>query len=231
MAPQDIAAPGPPAHYGELRNELGSGVLVEVNTRQGRLSTHSLESKVATTSGAGVSFSLLDGESIDIRASDYSASAVGAYIPGMIRIRFQVNVTNRLSGVELVPSDHRDGWSRTRNSRLGHLCVDVGYTLQVATSIFGDNAADFSTDVDCVDEATFATNPSLGNRVQSPGLLAPLASPWPDFRPGVTSAAATGTPPAADGFFDPLAAYVGAVPLARIPAANIPWYAGWTDHW
>ena len=51
-----------------------------------------------------------------------------------------------------------------------------------------------------------------------------------DFRPKSGTAAATtvGATPPSDGFFDPSATYLGAVPAASASGGNIPWYSGWT---
>lgn len=47
-------------------------------------------------------YSLLGGDVIELTASDYSASASGQFTPGKVRIRFKLNITNKLSGVELI---------------------------------------------------------------------------------------------------------------------------------
>jgi len=51
-----------------------------------------------------------------------------------------------------------------------------------------------------------------------------------DYRAKAGTAAATtvGATPPNDGFFDPSATYLGAVPPASASGSNIPWYSGWT---
>ena len=51
---------------------------------------------------AGPNYSLLGGESIDVSPSNYQASAVGAFVPGKIRITFDVSIYNKLQGVRLI---------------------------------------------------------------------------------------------------------------------------------
>src|SRR4029077_14298592 len=50
----------------------------------------------------GPNFSIVAGDVVQLAASNYSASAVGAFSPGKIRVRFDINITNALSGVQLI---------------------------------------------------------------------------------------------------------------------------------
>ncbi len=57
----------------------------------------------ATRSGpGGPSFSLIGGDAINLTASNFFASAVGQFTPGKVRVRFDLNVTNELSSVQLI---------------------------------------------------------------------------------------------------------------------------------
>jgi hypothetical protein len=108
-------------------------------------------------------------------------------------------------------------------------CAQTTDSLSVLASVFFANAADFSTDADCVDEAAFAMDPSRTNRVTDPALVAPFLTISPDLRPAATSPLLTGyVIPAADGFTDQNAAWIGAVAPANVFRSNVPWYAGWS---
>jgi len=48
------------------------------------------------------SYSLIAGDGITLTASNYFASTVGQYIPGKIRVRFDLSITNKLSSVQLI---------------------------------------------------------------------------------------------------------------------------------
>jgi hypothetical protein len=50
----------------------------------------------------GWSYSVLGGDVIGLSTSNYQASAVGAFIPGKLRITFDVSINNRLAGIRLV---------------------------------------------------------------------------------------------------------------------------------
>lgn len=51
---------------------------------------------------SGVDFSLVGGDVVQLTSSNFAASAVGAFAPGKVRVTFDVSVTNKLSGVQLV---------------------------------------------------------------------------------------------------------------------------------
>jgi hypothetical protein len=80
----------------------GPGVLLEVNARDSSLAVIRVTSGRRVLAG-GPSLSLLDGEAIGINVSKYSVSPVGAYTPGMVRVRFAVQLNNRLRGIALAP--------------------------------------------------------------------------------------------------------------------------------
>ena len=50
----------------------------------------------------GVDLSLVGGDVVNITTSNFVASAIGAFTPGKVRVTFDVNLTNKLSGVQLV---------------------------------------------------------------------------------------------------------------------------------
>ncbi|MBK6778182.1 MAG: carboxypeptidase regulatory-like domain-containing protein [Gemmatimonadetes bacterium] len=78
--------------------------LAEVNVRTGRIRIS------APSTGLGgvedladdLSLSLLGGDATLLTTSNFSASAVGAFQPGKVRVSFDIAITNRLSGVDLV---------------------------------------------------------------------------------------------------------------------------------
>ncbi|MDQ8167319.1 MAG: carboxypeptidase-like regulatory domain-containing protein [Gemmatimonadota bacterium] len=51
---------------------------------------------------AGPNYSLLGADVIDLSTSNFQASAVGAVLPGKVRITFDVTINNRLSGIRLI---------------------------------------------------------------------------------------------------------------------------------
>lgn len=54
------------------------------------------------TSGSGANFSLVGGDAVLLTASNFSASPVGAFQPGKVRVSFDIAITNRLDNVQLV---------------------------------------------------------------------------------------------------------------------------------
>jgi len=80
------------------------------------------------------------------------------------------------------------------------------------------------------DEAAFVTGQPTNQVLPASTLLSPLDFVVPDWRPAFGTATGGATPPA-DGFFDPTATYIGAVPPATASKNNIPWYSGWTRGW
>jgi hypothetical protein len=47
-------------------------------------------------------YSVLGGDAIGLSVSNYQASAVGAFVPGKLRITFDLSINNRLAGIRLV---------------------------------------------------------------------------------------------------------------------------------
>lgn len=47
-------------------------------------------------------YSILAGDVVQLSTSNYQASAVGAFTPGLIRVTFDVNITNRISSINLI---------------------------------------------------------------------------------------------------------------------------------
>lgn len=59
-------------------------------------------SRQAEVGSATPGFSILAGDVVQLTASNYQASTVGQFQPGRVRVRFDINITNRLSGVQLI---------------------------------------------------------------------------------------------------------------------------------
>lgn len=78
---------------------------VNTSTRQVAISAPSatvLQPGAAAGDGLGPTFSLIAGDAITLTASNYSASTVGQFTPGKIRVRFDLSITNKLSSVQLI---------------------------------------------------------------------------------------------------------------------------------
>lgn len=69
---------------------------------QNGLSAAAREGSALDASLSGVDLSLVGGDVVQLTSSNFAASAVGAFAPGKIRVTFDVSVTNKLSGVQLV---------------------------------------------------------------------------------------------------------------------------------
>jgi hypothetical protein len=105
-----------------------------------------------------------------------------------------------------------------------------GISLQ--NSVFFMGNPNFASDVDCIDEGAWALDPASMNRVVDPQLIGPYSPAAPDLRPVQSSPlGADYAIPPNDGFFDPTARFVGAVPPANATGNIVPWYAGWTRGW
>lgn len=110
------------------------------------------------------------------------------------------------------------------------LTSGVDPVIRVESSIFFLGNPNYAADADCVDESAYASAPDRANRIIDPGLAAPFVTVTADLRPLPGAAALAGAVAVPnDGFFDPSATYVGAVPAANATGSNIPWYAGWTQ--
>ncbi len=51
---------------------------------------------------SAIDLSLVGGDVVTLTSSNFAASAVGAFTPGKVRVTFDINVTNKLNGVQLV---------------------------------------------------------------------------------------------------------------------------------
>ena len=100
-----VLPPAPPDNPQLVR----AAFIFHVNTMTGRVDISAPQVTVngftpaAARSGpGGPSFSLIGGDAINLTASNFFASAVGQFTPGKVRVRFDLNVTNELSSVQLI---------------------------------------------------------------------------------------------------------------------------------
>lgn len=100
--------PGDPPHNPQVTR---AAFLANVNVRSGeiRIAPPELDSAqqgllraASVASGQGVELSLVGGDVVTLTSSNFVASAVGAFTPGKVRVTFDVNVTNKLNGVQLI---------------------------------------------------------------------------------------------------------------------------------
>lgn len=69
----------------------------------GALVTNGVRGAIEAPTGiGGIRGSILAGDVVQLTASNYRASAVGAFTPGKVRVQVDINITNRLNGVELI---------------------------------------------------------------------------------------------------------------------------------
>jgi hypothetical protein len=116
-------------------------------------------------------------------------------------------------------------------------CGLLGSALSIQSGIVATTAAfgDPDADPDCVGGAALEDallgDPSLvqlTDPVMIDGLLkAGFSAELPDFRSISPLFESAATLPPATGFYLP-SQYVGAVPMATLDGANIPWHTGWT---
>jgi hypothetical protein len=83
--------------------------ILDIDTKSGNIKITapakgiSNSASLDVTGGLGrPSFSILAGDAVQLVASNYSASAVGALIPGKVRVTFDISVLNKLPGIQLV---------------------------------------------------------------------------------------------------------------------------------
>jgi hypothetical protein len=90
--------------------------LADVNVRTGKITIKAPEVSLNSMGGAAIKgpngmsnivlpdpdFSLVGGDVVDVTTSNFFASTVGQFQPGKVRVRFDVNLTNKLNGVELL---------------------------------------------------------------------------------------------------------------------------------
>lgn len=102
-----VLPPDNPANP-QFRN---AAFVLDVNTKDHsvRISAPTLTVSPSLVGGArggshpgGPSFSILAGDVVELTTGNYTASAVGAFQPGKVRVEFDVFVTNRLSSVQLI---------------------------------------------------------------------------------------------------------------------------------
>src|SRR5262249_23517062 len=80
--------------------------LLRVDTRIGHVQVDAAKAPNApgrSTEG-GPSFSILGSDAIGVMVSNYTMSAIGETTPGKIRIRFDIQLINRLKDVALLPA-------------------------------------------------------------------------------------------------------------------------------
>jgi hypothetical protein len=100
--------PGNPPHNPQITR---AAFLADVNVRTGEIriappeltgTQGGLLRANSTADGQGVELSLVGGDVVTLTSSNFVASAVGAFQPGKVRVTFDVNVTNKLNGVQLI---------------------------------------------------------------------------------------------------------------------------------
>jgi hypothetical protein len=88
-----------------------SAFIFDVDTRSGtvtvsqpikNLTMGSAIAQGAIRGPAGISYSILAGDAITLTTSNFFASTVGQYTAGKVRVKFDVNITNKLGSVELI---------------------------------------------------------------------------------------------------------------------------------
>lgn len=98
---RDVVAPGPtpPTPY------VGSAIRLLVDVRAGRVTVAPPAPTGATNSdGTAPSLALLGQNEIGVATSNFFRSAVGAFTPLRVRVRFDLSLTNKLLNADLVPS-------------------------------------------------------------------------------------------------------------------------------
>jgi hypothetical protein len=80
---------------------------LDVNSRTGKVVITPPQKNTTTLApglmnGPDIQRSILAGDVVNLTASNFTASAVGAFQPGKIRVTFDINVTNKLSSVQLI---------------------------------------------------------------------------------------------------------------------------------
>src|SRR5262245_11911554 len=95
--------PPPPPDNPQLTK---ASFIFHVNSRNGAIKIESPSGVVSPNPQTGVAasiigpdYSLLAGDAITLTASNFFASTVGQYVPGKVRVRFDLSITNILSSV------------------------------------------------------------------------------------------------------------------------------------
>src|SRR5262245_23088017 len=104
--------PGNPPPNPQIQS---AAFIADVNLRTGRIKISEPLSNFSPSAGLfgtgsgrgkpgveGPPRSIIAGDVIELTASNYVASAVGQFTPNKIRVTFDINITNRLSSVELI---------------------------------------------------------------------------------------------------------------------------------
>jgi hypothetical protein len=81
--------------------------VADVNLREGRVNISSPTSSTTDRAslglgGEGQLYSLLGGEAVRLIPSNFQASAVGAFTPGLVRVTFDVVIENKLPGIRFI---------------------------------------------------------------------------------------------------------------------------------
>ncbi|MGH9261923.1 MAG: hypothetical protein ACRD08_18855, partial [Acidimicrobiales bacterium] len=106
--------PGNPPPNPQIQS---AAFIADVNLRTGRIRISEPTNNVTPSAGlvpggrpgtlgnggpGGPGRSIIAGDVIELTASNYVASTVGQFTPNKIRVSFDINITNRLAGVELI---------------------------------------------------------------------------------------------------------------------------------
>ena len=86
------------------RGVARAAFLADVNVDNGRVTITAPKRGMATPAGGPVArpLSLVGGDAVFLTTSNFQASAVGAVVPGKVRITFDIAITNRLAAVSIV---------------------------------------------------------------------------------------------------------------------------------
>jgi hypothetical protein len=103
-APVDPVVPGEPTGNPRFR---AAAFIFDVNTAEKTVAVLAPSGGVINASLEGnedgtPNYSILAGDVVQLSTSNYQASAVGAFTPGKIRVTFDVNITNRISSINLI---------------------------------------------------------------------------------------------------------------------------------
>ena len=98
--PSDTPNPSGSDISGQLRQ---SAFVFDVDVKNGKVKVSAPKASLSSIGGPdGRSYSLLGEDVVDIQATDFFASQVGAIQPNRIRVYFNVRITNRLPDVRLI---------------------------------------------------------------------------------------------------------------------------------
>lgn len=103
-SPADPVVPNEPGGNPRFR---AAAFVFDVNTAEKTVTVTAPAGGVISPSMEGnadgsPNYSILAGDVVQLSTSNYQASAVGAFTPGMIRVTFDVNITNRISAINLI---------------------------------------------------------------------------------------------------------------------------------